>query len=108
MAEEKQRLSPQEIQERKISLVKERGSRVLLINSPLGATLCNILRQFDLAYANFKGRLGEMGGISYEEGEALMAEGREVSWPSPTSPTNSAGASTSATTLPGRSRSICG
>jgi len=78
MAEEKQRLSPQEIQERKISLVKERGSRVLLINSPLGATLCNILRQFDLAYANFKGRLGEMGGISYEEGEALMAEGREV------------------------------
>ena len=57
MAEEKQRLSPQEIQERKISLVKERGSRVLLINSPLGATLCTILRQFDLAYANFKGRL---------------------------------------------------
>ena len=78
MAEEKQRLSPQEIQERKISLVKERGSRVLLINSPLGATLCTILRQFDLAYANFKGRLGEMGGISYEEGEALMAEGREI------------------------------
>ena len=78
MADEKQRLSPQEIQERKISLVKERGSRVLLINSPLGATLCNILRQFDLAYANFKGRLGEMGGISYEEGEVLMAEGREV------------------------------
>ena len=38
MAEEKQRLSPQEIQERKISLVKERGSRVLLINSPLGGT----------------------------------------------------------------------
>ena len=34
MAEEKQRLSPQEIQERKISLVKERGSRVQLINSP--------------------------------------------------------------------------
>ena len=78
MAEEKQRLSPQEIQERKISLVKERGSRVLLINSPLGATLCTILRQFDLAYANFKGRLGEMGGISYEEGEALMAEGRTI------------------------------
>ena len=78
MAEEKQRRSPQEIQERKISLVKERGSRVLLINSPLGATLCTILRQFDLAYANFKGRLGEMGGISYEEGEALMAEGRTI------------------------------
>ena len=78
MAEEKQRLSPQEIQERKISLVKERGSRVLLINSPLGATLCTILRQFDLAYANFKGRLGEMGGISHEEGEALMAEGRTI------------------------------
>ena len=78
MAEEKQRLSPQEIQERKISLVKERASRVLPTNSHPGPTLCTILRQFDLAYANFKGRLGEMGGISYEEGEALMAEGREI------------------------------
>ena len=62
------------------SAFEDEGSQavVLLINSPLGATLCTILRQFDLAYANFKGRLGEMGGISYEEGEALMAEGREI------------------------------
>ncbi len=67
----------QEIEERKINMVRERGSRVLLINSPLGSTLFNILRQFDMAYANFKGRLGEMGGISHEEGEALMEEGRE-------------------------------
>ncbi len=67
MAEEKTAALAAGDQERKISLVKERGSRVLLINSPLGATLCTILRQFDLAYASFKGRLGEMGGISYEE-----------------------------------------
>ena len=31
-----------------------------------------------MAYANFKGRLGEMGGITYEEGAALMEEGREI------------------------------
>ena len=68
----------QEIEERKINMVRVRGSRVLLINSPLGSTLFTILRQFDMAYANFKGRLGEMGGISHEEGEALMEEGREI------------------------------
>lgn len=68
----------QEIQEKKINMVKERGSRVLKINSPLGATLFNILRQFDMAYAHFKARLGEMDGISHEEGELLMTEGREI------------------------------
>ncbi|MEA1934407.1 MAG: recombinase [Thermodesulfobacteriota bacterium] len=68
----------QEIQEKKINMVKERGSRVLKINSPLGSTLFNILRQFDMAYTHFKARLGEMDGISHEEGEALMAEGREI------------------------------
>ena len=59
-------------------MVKERGSRVLKINSPLGSTLFNILRQFDMAYAHFKARLGEMDGISHEEGEGLMTEGREI------------------------------
>ena len=79
MAQEKEtRPHWQEIQERKINLVKERGSRVLLINSQLGSIMCNILRQFDMAYANFKGRIGEMSGISYEEGIALIDEGREI------------------------------
>ena len=51
MKEEKQEKPTwHEIQERKINMVKERGSRVLMINSPLGATLFNILRQFDMAY----------------------------------------------------------
>ena len=68
----------QEIQEKKINMVKERGSRVLKINSPLGSTLFNILRQFDMAYASFKARLGEMDGISHEEGEELMSEGRDI------------------------------
>ncbi len=68
----------QDIQEKKISMAKERGARVLKINSPLGSTLFNILRQFDMVYAHFKGRLGEMNGISYKEGEELMLEGREI------------------------------
>lgn len=68
----------QEIQERKINMAKERGSRVLKVNSPLGSTMFDILRQFDMAYAHFKARLGEMNGISHEEGEELMAEGREI------------------------------
>jgi len=76
--EKKQRSSWQEIQERKINLVKEKGSRVMRVNSPIGSTMFSILRQFDMAYAHFKGRLGEMGGITYEEGAALMEEGREI------------------------------
>ncbi len=76
--QERKKPSWQEIQEKKISMAKERGARVLKVNSPLGSTMFNILRQFDMAYANFKARLGEMDGISHEEGEELMAEGREI------------------------------
>ena len=76
--QEKKKPSWQEIQEKKISMAKERGARVLKVNSPLGSTMFNILRQFDMAYANFKARLGEMNGISYEEGEKLMNEGRDI------------------------------
>ncbi len=68
----------EEIQERKINMAKERGARVIKVNSPLGATMFNILRQFDMVYIHFKSRLGEMDGISYEEGEILMEEGREL------------------------------
>ena len=75
---DKKRPSWQEIQEKKISMAKERGARVLKINSPLGSTMFNILRQFDMAYTHFKARLGEMDGISHEEGEELMTEGREI------------------------------
>ena len=38
----------------------------------------NILRQFDMAYMNFKAQLGEMNGISHKDGEELMDEGREL------------------------------
>ncbi len=78
--EDKQPAKPswQEIQEKKINMAKERGARVLKVNSPLGSTMFDILRQFDMAYTHFKARLGEMDGISHEEGEELMAEGREI------------------------------
>ena len=75
---EKKRFTKEEIMERKISMVKERGSRVMKINSPLGSIMFNVLRQFDQAYAHFKGQLGEPGGISHEEGTALMDEAREI------------------------------
>ena len=75
---EKKRFTKEEIMERKISMVKERGSRVLKINSPLGSIMFNVLRQFDQAYAHFKGQLGEPGGISHEEGAALMDEAQKI------------------------------
>ncbi len=72
------RFTKEEILERKISMVKERGSRVMKINSPMGSIMFNVLRQFDQAYAHFKGQLGEPGGISHEEGAALMDEARKI------------------------------
>ncbi len=75
---EKKRFTKDEILERKISMVKERGSRVMKINSPLGSIMFNVLRQFDQAYAHFKGQLGEPGGISHEKGAALMDEARKI------------------------------
>lgn len=75
---ERPKLSREEILEKKVTLAKERGSRVIKINSPLGSIMYNVLRQFDQAYANFKGRLGEPGGISYEEGAEMMEKARDI------------------------------
>ena len=76
--QKKKRLTREEFLEKKISMARERGSRVLKINSPLGSIMFNVLRQFDQAYGNFKGRLGEPGGISYEEGAKIMEEARDI------------------------------
>lgn len=63
----------EEILERKINMARERGARVIKVNSPLGSIMFNVLRQFDQAYASFKGKLGEPGGISHEDGSRMMA-----------------------------------
>jgi hypothetical protein len=76
-SKDKKRFTKEEIMERKISMVKERGSRVMKINSPMGSIIFNVLRQFDQAYAHFKGQLGEPGGVSHEEGAALMEDVRK-------------------------------
>ncbi len=68
----------EEILERKVNMARERGSRVIKINSPLGSIMYNVLRQFDQAYANVKGKLGEPGGISYEDGAQMMARARDI------------------------------
>jgi len=54
---QRQTLTREEFLEKKINMARERGSRVLKINSPLGSIMFNVLRQFDQAYGNFKGRL---------------------------------------------------
>jgi len=74
----KKRLTREEFLEKKMSMARERGSRVLKINSPLGNIMFNILRQFDQAYGSFKGNLGEPGGITYEEGSEIMAEAQNI------------------------------
>lgn len=78
VATKRSRPSREEILEKKITMARERGSRVMKINSPMGSIMFNVLRQFDQAYANFKGQLGEPGGISYEEGAELMEKARAI------------------------------
>lgn len=75
----KARPSKEELLERRVKMAKERGSRVVKINSPLGNIMFNVLRQFDQAYLNFKGRIGEPGGISFEEGAELMDRAGKIS-----------------------------
>ncbi len=72
------RYTKEQIIEHKISMAQERSSKVLRIDSPMGNVMFNILRQFDQAYAIFKQRLGEPGGISYDQGAALMEEAQEA------------------------------
>lgn len=78
VAAKRTRPTKEEILEKKINMARERGSRVMKINSPMGNIMFNVLRQFDQAYANFKGQLGEPGGISYQEGAKLMENAREI------------------------------
>ena len=75
---ERPRMTREEIMDKKISMAKERDSRIMKISSPMGSIMFNVLRQFDQAYANFKGQLGEPGGVSHEEGVVLMDEIREI------------------------------
>jgi hypothetical protein len=72
------RMTREEVLERKISMVKERNSRVARIDSPLGSTLFNIMRQFDQAYAKLKGQMGEFGGTPHEKGMIYMDRAHEI------------------------------
>ena len=59
-------------------MARERGARAIKVNSPLGSIIFNMLCQFDQAYASFKDKLGEPGGISQEDGARMMARARNV------------------------------
>lgn len=74
----RKRPTREEILERKVNMARERGARVIKVNSPLGSIMFNVLRQFDQAYASFKGKLGEPGGITHEDGARMMARARDI------------------------------
>ena len=46
---ERPRMTREEIMEKKISMAKERDSRIMKISSPMGSIMFNVLRQFDQA-----------------------------------------------------------
>lgn len=72
------RKTREEVLARKIAMVGERNSRVARIDSPLGSTLFNVMRQFDQAYAKLKGGMGDFGGVSHEKGMEYMNRAHEI------------------------------
>jgi hypothetical protein len=76
--EVKPRKTREEILEQKVSMAKERNSRVARIDSTLGSTMFNIMRQFDQSYAKLKGSMGEFGGTSHDKGIVYMQRAHEI------------------------------
>lgn len=67
-----------ERREKRVKMAGERNALVMRGNSPFGRTIHHILQQFDNAYAQFKIKLGELGGIPHEEGDKLMVEAQDI------------------------------
>ncbi len=76
--EARPRKTREEILEQKVSMAKERNSRVARIDSTLGSTMFNIMRQFDQSYAKLKGSMGEFGGTSHDKGILYMQRAHEI------------------------------
>jgi len=76
--EARPRKTREEIIEQKVSMAKERNTRVARIDSTLGSTMFNIMRQFDQSYAKLKGSMGEFGGTSHDKGLTYMQRAHEI------------------------------
>ncbi len=76
--EQKPRLSAEEIQERKVTMARERNARVMRVNSAVTGDMHNSLKQLDMALQNLKMKLGEPRGVSFEEGIAILNEGKKL------------------------------
>ena len=71
----------QEYLERKVTMARERDTRVARIESPLGNIAFNILRQFDPVYKRINGNLGAFAGPMrkkyldyYDQTESIIAQ----------------------------------
>jgi hypothetical protein len=69
----------QEMLERKISMAKERNTRVARIQSPLGDMAFNILRQFDPAFNQLAGKMHKLPTPEQEKrGTAYLKKAQEL------------------------------
>jgi len=69
----------QEMLERKISMAKERNTRVARIQSPLGDMAFNILRQFDPAFNQLAGKMHKLPTPDQEKrGTAYLKKAQEL------------------------------
>ena len=72
------RLSSEEKKGIRVKLAEDPRAFVLICDAPLSYSMSRVLNLFNRAYAQFKLSLGETGGLSHEEADQLMAEGREI------------------------------
>ncbi len=73
------RISKEELLERRVNMAKERNSRVLKINSPLGNVMFNVLRQFDQAYNRYTGEMALPANLArLQEVSKLLEEANKV------------------------------
>ena len=76
--EETKKPATDKIIEKKITLAGQRNTRVVTVDASISGVIATALRQFDTAYTNFKKRLGEYNGITYEEGEEFIRQGQKI------------------------------
>lgn len=64
--------------EKKLSMAKERNSRVVFVNSPFTHKVLDVLQQSDRAYSRARARMGMPGGLTFDEAIALLNDYHEA------------------------------
>ena len=65
-------------EEFKMKMAKERNTRFMRVNSPLGKIIHNIVKQFEMGYERLKFQMMEFNGVSIEEATEIIHEAHDI------------------------------